>query len=172
MLVYLQMIDSPENQSKFEDIYRKYRDVAFSVAYRILGNADDAEDAVHYAFIKVIENFSKIDEIDCLKTKGYIVIIVKNRAIDIYRSRQNHPSVAYNEETVGSTVEYDGDNALAGCILKLPPRQRDVIILKYHHGYELKEVAKMLGITYTNALSIDQRAKKKLKALCEEAELV
>jgi RNA polymerase sigma-70 factor (ECF subfamily) len=47
-----------------------------------------------------------------------------------------------------------------------------VIILKYHHGYELKEVAKMLGITYANALSIDQRAKKKLKALCEEAELV
>ena len=67
---------------------------------------------------------------------------------------------------------YDGSDALAGCILKLSPRQRNLLILKYHHGYELKEVAKMLGITYSNALTIEKRAKKKLKSLCEEAELI
>ena len=80
--------------------------------------------------------------------------------------------VPYNEETVGIEMEYDEDNAWAGCILKLPPRQRQIIVLKYHHGYELKDIAKMLGITYTNALAIDNRAKKKLKALCEEADLL
>ena len=76
--------------------------------------------------------------------------------------------VPYNEETVGIQVEYSGTNDLAGCILKLPARQRHIIILKYHHGYELKEIAKMLGITYSNALKIEQRAKTRLKALCEE----
>ena len=172
MFVYLQMIDTPEERSKFEELYLLYRDTMFAVAYRILQNPHDAEDAVHHAFLKIIENIAKIGETDCPKTKGYIVTIVENRAIDLYRRKKAHPSVPYNEETVGSVVEYEGDNLLAGCILKLPPRQRDVIILKYRHGYELKEIAKMLGITYTNALAIEQRAKKKLLALYKEAELV
>lgn len=172
MFVYLQMIETPEERSKFESIYLLYRDTMYAVAYRILDNPQDAEDAVHYAFLKVIENISKISEIDCPKTKGYIVTIVENRAIDIYRRRKVHPTVPYDEKTVGTTVAYDGDDALAGCILKLSARQRSLLILRYHHGYELKEVAKMLGITYSNALTIEKRAKKKLKSLCEEAELI
>ena len=165
MFVYLQMIEAPEERSKFEELYLLYRDTMYAVAYRILQNPQEAEDAVHHAFLKIIENISKIQEIDCPKTKGYIVTIVENRAIDIYRRKKAHPAVPYNEETVGTIVEYDGDNLLAGCILKLPPRQRDIIVLKYQHGYELKEIAKMLGITYTNALAIEQRAKKKLMEL-------
>ena len=65
-------------------------------------------------------------------------------------------------------MEYDGDNTVTACILKLPERQQSILILKYHHGYELKEIAKMLGISYRNALQIEQRAKAKLRALCEE----
>lgn len=172
MLIYLLMIETPEDQSKFEAIYLKYKQMMYVIAYDILHNPQDAEDAVHHAFVKVAENISKIEEAVCPKTKGYVVTIVENRAIDIYRFKKAHPTVPYNEETVGMEMDYDEDNALAGCILKLPPRQRHIIVLKYQHGYELKEIAKMLGITYTNALAIEQRAKKKLKALCEEAELV
>ena len=169
MLIYLQTVEAPEERSKFEKIYWMYRDTMYAVAYDILKNEQDAEDAVHHAFLKIVENFSKISEIDCPKTKGYIVTIVENRAIDIYRRKKQHPESPYNEETVGLTVDPASGSTLAGCILKLPPRQRQVIILKYHHGYELKEVAKMLGISYANALSIDKRAKKQLKLLCEEA---
>ena len=107
---------------------------------------------------------------DCPKTRGYIVTIVENKAIDIYRAKQAHPMVPYSDETVGILVEYDGPNDLADCILKLPTRQRSIIVLKYHHGYELKEIAKMLSITYANALKIEHRAKKRLEALCKEAE--
>ena len=169
MLVYLQLIETKEDQHKFEIIYETYRDEMYAIANDILNNTHDAEDAVHHAFIKLAENILKIGDPKCLKTKGYIVTIVENRTIDIYRAKQAHPMVPYNEETVGIQVEYDGTNDLAGCILKLPARQRHIIILKYHHGYELKEIAKMLGITYANALKIEQRAKAKLKALCEEA---
>ena len=172
MLIYLQMIETPEERSKFESIYLLYRNTMYAVAYRILQNPQDAEDAVHHAFLKILENFSKISEVDCPKTKGYIVTIVENRAIDIYRRKKAHPAVPYNEETVGLSVDYAGDNVLAGCILKLPAQQRHILILKYHHGYESKEIAKMLGITYANALKIEQRAKQTLKAMLEKEELV
>ena len=88
MLIYLQMIESPEDKLKFEIIYQKYKQRMFAVAYDILRNPEDAEDAVHYAFLKVVENIKKIEEADCLKTKGYVVTIVENRAIDIYRFKK------------------------------------------------------------------------------------
>lgn len=169
MLIYVQMIDSPAEQSKFETIYLEYKNIMYDVAYDILHNTHDAEDAVHYAFLKIAENIHKLSEPKCPKTKGYVVTIVENRAIDIYRAKQTHPTDPYADETIGIQVEYRGPNELAGCILKLPTRQRHIIILKYSHGYELKEIAKMLGISYVNALKIEQRAKAKLRTLCEEA---
>lgn len=169
MLIYLQMIESPEDKHKFEIIYEKYRDKLFAIANDILHNEHDAEDAVHYGFMRLAENISKIGDPDCPKTRGYIVTIVENRAIDVYRAKQSHPTQPYLDETVGIEVEYNGSNELVACIAKLPARQRSIIVLKYHHGYELKAIARMLGITYANALKIEYRAKEKLKILCEEA---
>ena len=169
MLVYLQMIDSPADRSKFEIMYLEYRDTMYNAAYDILQNIYDAEDAVHYAFLKIAENMHKIGEPKCLKTRCYLVTIVENKAIDIYRAKRAHPMLPYTDEVIGNQVEYHGRNELAACILKLTTRQRQIIILKYSHGYELKEISKILGITYANALKIEQRAKAKLKEHCVEA---
>ncbi len=168
MLIYLQLIETEEDRSKFETIYLSYRDLMYHAAFGILRNVEDAEDAVHHAFVKIAEHMEKVGEADSPKTKGYVMTIVKNSAIDSYRRKQAYPSVEYSDATAGVEVPYDGDNALARCILRLPPRQRDLIILKYHHGYDLREIAAMLDISYRNALQIDQRAKANLRTLCQE----
>ena len=62
MMIYLQMIDSPEDRSKFEQIYMEYRSMMFHIANRILTNEQDAEDAVHEAFLKIAENIEKIGQ--------------------------------------------------------------------------------------------------------------
>ena len=172
MLVYLQMIETPEQKSKFEQIYLEYRDTVYAVAYKILHNESDAEDAVHQAFVKVAENIQKISEVKCPKTKGFIVTIVENRAIDVYRRKKRHPHVPFSEEHVGVAVEPDGADDLAACIAKLPARYRQVILLKYHHGYSTKEIAKLLAITVSNANKLEQRAKAKLEQLCKEAQIL
>jgi len=169
MLIYLQMIDSAANRSKFEIMYLEYRDTVYNIAYDILKNVHDAEDAVHYAFLKIAENIHKIDDPKCPKARCYLVTIVENKAIDIYRAKRTHPMLPYTDEAIGIQVEYQGSDELVGCILKLPTRQRQIIILKYCHGYELKDIAKILGISYANALKVEQRAKAKLKKICEEA---
>lgn len=168
MLIYLQMIETPEDQSKFIIMYEENRDYMYRVAFSILHNVEDAEDAVHYAFVKLAENIEKIDDPHCLKAKGYVVTIVRNRAIDVYRKKKAHPHVEYRDAFKGVTFDYDGENEVAACILKLNERQQNVLILKHHYGYDLKDVAKILGITYRNALQIEQRAKAKLRVLCEE----
>lgn len=54
------MLETPEEKSLFEQIYLEYRGLMFHVAYEILHNEQDAEDAVHQAFVKIAENIKKL----------------------------------------------------------------------------------------------------------------
>lgn len=172
MLIYLQMINSPGERSKFEILYYRYKDLMFSVAFSVLRNEREAEDAVHQAFVKIIENISKISDPKCPKTRSYVVTIVENTAINLYRRKKRHPSVPFEEWGEGIAVEYTGSNELARCMAQLPANYRQVLLLKYCHGYTAKEIAKMLGLTQANVASLLQRAKAKLEILCKEAEIL
>lgn len=77
MIIYLQMIESDEDKSKFEQLYIMYKGLMFHVAMKILKNEFDAEDAVHQAFLSLIENLKKISDVKCPKTRAYIVIITE-----------------------------------------------------------------------------------------------
>lgn len=172
MFVYLMMIDSPEDQSKFEMIYKKFKGLMFHVAYKILNNEPDAEDAVHSAFVKIAENIEKIGDAVCPKTQSYVVTIVENKAIDLYRGNQRRKSVTYLDDVSGIAVEETHIHGLSACFAKLSPRYREVILLKYYHGFSCKEIAKQLKITEANAIKIDQRAKNKLLEICKEEGLL
>lgn len=172
MLVYMLMIDSPEDRSKFQKLYMKYRNLMYHIANEILHNHHDAEDAVHQTFLSIAEHIEEIEEPICPKTKSYVVTIVENKAIDVYRRKQRHPLVEYNDENVGIVIEYNGANALGKCMSQLPARYREIIILKYVHGYTFKETAQMMGITESNAKKMALRAKDKLSAMCEEEGLL
>lgn len=167
MMIYLQMIDSPEDRSKFEQIYIEYRDLMFYIANRILNNQQDAEDVVHEAFLKVAEHIEKIGDPKCSKTKSFIVIVVENKAIDLYRKRSRHPNVELNDEVQSESVTYECENILTECIMKLPARYREVILLHYYHGYSRKEIAKILGLSYGATSQLELRAKKRLMELYE-----
>lgn len=168
MIVYLMMIDSPKEKSKFEKIYLEYKGLMYHVAYKILNNEFDAEDAVHSAFVKVAENISKIEQAVCPKTQCYVVTIVENKAIDIYRKKQRKKQVEYSEAMVGIVIDSADVHGLARCISRLRPRYRQIIFLKYYYGFNNREIAKQMDITVINAIKLDQRAKKQLQEICKQ----
>lgn len=168
MLIYLQLIDDPADRVKFEDLYRTYRGLMLYVANRILRNQQDAEDAVHEAFLAVAGNFQKISEVKCPKTKAYLVTIVENKAINRYNEKKRHPTGELAEETAGISVEYHGDDGLARCMLKLPARYREFLLLKYDQGFSIPEIAQLMGITEDASYKLHQRAKDRLETLCRE----
>lgn len=103
----------------------------------------------------------------CPKTQSYVVTIVENKAIDLYRRKQRR-GVLPLEETEELSVSPQEPMGLAECILKLPPNYRQVILLKYHQGFSCGEIAAMLGITLSAAQKLDQRAKEKLRQIAEK----
>ena len=138
------------------------------VAKKILHIEQDAEDPGHHAFLKVAENIEKIGDPKCPKTQGYIVTIADNKAIDLYRRRQKRQVVELSDDLPGVTAIYEGENTLAACILKLPARYREVILLRYYQGYSVKEVAAILGLSLSAASKLNQRAKNRLRELYEK----
>lgn len=167
MLIYLQMIDSPEERSNFEKVYHAYRGLMYHVAFQILGHKQDAEDAVHSAFVSIVEHIEKFSTPVCPKSRSLSVIIVKNKSIDIKRKRTR---IAQHEEklTEDSIIVPQTDAALdvADCILLLPERYQEMILLKYRHGYSIKEIAELMDLTPAAASKLEQRAKKKLEEIC------
>lgn len=120
MIIYLQMIESDEDKSKFEQLYIMYKGLMFHVAMKILKNEFDAEDAVHQAFLSLIENLKKISDVKCPKTRAYIVIITERKAIDIIRSRSKLVDVEFWESTYGIEIPLPGDHGLADAMARLP----------------------------------------------------
>lgn len=166
MLIYLQMIDGPADKRTFERVYAQYHRLMFQVAWDILRNQRDAEDAVHDAFVAIAKNISKISDPVCNKTQGYVVTIVRNRAIDLYRAKRRRPAEAL-DETAGAWFDAP-QGGLAAAMARLPDRDREFLLLKYGMGYTDRELAAHFRLSYAGARSLDARAKRKLKDALEE----
>lgn len=168
MLAYIQTMENDRDRARFEQIYLRYRDLMFHLANRILNNDRDAEDAVHNAFLYLVEHMEKIDGPECPKTKSYIVTVVESKAIDIYRRKSRHPQLSLEETQLGWEPDLGQAGAVARCLAQLPKRYRQVLLLKYSHGYSDGEIAQLLHITPTNAAKLVYRAKQKLDTICQK----
>lgn len=173
VMIYLSAIESPEEKIKFEELYYKYRGFMLKVASRVLRGEQDAEDAVHNAFLSLAKNMRLVPELDSLKLRGFLYVITENKAIDILRERKRRDveEPLDEDQPLYASVD-DEDRDLAWCISQLPPRYQEIILLKYSHGYSTREAASLLGVSFSAASKLDQRAKARLKELCEKEGLL
>ena len=163
-------IDTPEDKSKFEKLYRKYRDVMYCAAFGILRDQYQAEDALSQALFKLIDCLEQIKDINGEKTKAFVITITEHTAIDCYRKLRRENLTEIKEWEVYSQhaeAFYEG-NDVEDCINSLPSNYAAVLRLRYSLGYSDEEIAKMLHITKENVRSRAKRGKRKLQELLEE----
>lgn len=161
MLIYLQMIEDDADRSKFEQIYTKYRKLMLYVANQMLHNPDDAEDAVHEAFLAIAKNIKKIRTSDCLQTRNLVVIITERKSIDLIKKRSPWQSFEENENIVGVMPQMPEDSGLAQAISELPAKSREILLLRYIDGYSTREIAEMLDMN----LKAVQKSLERTRAL-------
>lgn len=150
-MIFLMMIDTPEEKRKFVILYEKYRYLMQKVATDVLQDCFLAEDAVHNAFMHLAKNVSKVDDIESVATKRYLITITKNAAIDIYRKRRIHMQKEIHideltEDVQLSYAETDVENSVLEVLKNLPVKYRDIFLLKYSANLENSEIAKLCGI--------------------------
>lgn len=166
--IYLSVLETAEDKAEFEDLYTKYRQKMYAAAYKILHNVEDAEDAVHNAFIAIADNFEKVKLIPCHKIEAYVVIIVRNTSINIYN--HNKKSAERLSELDDNQVAVEMDffenidmEELIRIISALPLMYKDILFLHYRDEYTYEEIADMLKISNGAVRKRIERAKKLLK---------
>jgi len=171
LIFFLSMLETDEDKNKFTLLYEKYRKLMFYIANQILKDDYLSEDAVEQTFVKIIENLDNISDVDCHKTKSYIVIMVRNCAINLYRQRKNHLTVSLDEdiERVDDwSFEIDEADALTRSIARLPIIYKDILTLKYVQEFPNEEIARMLGISEPTVRKRLERAKEKIQQFLNE----
>ena len=159
------MAGSPEQIRFIERCYEFYEDKMYRVAFNILHDVSSAEDAVQDAFVKLIKNkvvFEDEFSDDCRK---FIVTVVKNSAIDIYRKQSRvltEPIDAIPEIAYANAVSSESLSLSEG-ISKLPDKYKPVIECLAVKGMSVKETSDYLGISESNVRKRCERARKMLK---------
>ena len=167
LIYYLQMLDTPEEKIRFEQIYLKYRSLMYHVANSVLHNCQDAGDAVHNAFLRIIRKFSRFQNTSAEDLAPQIVVIARNEAISLLRKRKGEAPL---EDQVGLTEPSESISdyhALVASFAQLPQTYRAVMEMKLLLGYSDKEIAAKLGLTKTAVSTRISRGRRLLRDIVE-----
>src|SRR5438128_1517916 len=131
-----------KDRGALEEIFRRYRLVAYRVAYRLLSNEADALDAVQEGFVKALTHLRGFQGRSSFKT--WLLRVVSNAALDLGRQRgrreilsldavlphEREPASLFGEESVSAGLER-GDLRLAldAALAQLPEAQRRTFVL-------------------------------------------
>jgi RNA polymerase sigma-70 factor (ECF subfamily) len=162
--------------SAFNRLVLHYQGMAYNLAYRILGNADSAEDAVQDAFIKAYRNLGQYRG---GSFKAWLLRIVTNVCYDQLRHLQRRPTSSmedlavdqeYARRLVDETerpTEYALRQELASIIQEaidqLPTEQRIVMVLADVEGLSYQEISQVMDTSLGTVKSRLSRARAKLR---------
>ncbi len=154
---------------KFESLFERYYAAMMGAALRILKNDRDAEDAVQQAGEALYKNIDKITEVGGEGCYTFVILTVERKALNILKSRSRRRETALEEiPEKGVEMSAPCENAVEEAISALPPDQRQAVLLKHGMGYEIKEVAKIMGLSYSATQKLLWRAKEKLYDILTE----
>lgn len=160
------MIDNQEDIHKFEILYKKYVKLLYHVAKNTLKNEQLVEDAVCATFIRIAKNMHMIQEPISDKTMHLLLVIEKRIMLDISRKKYGKNVAKISLEEVSNLsveIDMDENSNIIKALSNLPYPYKDVLVLKYAYGYNNKEIACFLDLSFSNVEKISARGKKKLK---------
>lgn len=170
MIIFLSMLETDEDRKLFMELYSQYGDVMLRVAKKFFPNdMYTAEDAVQNAWMRVVDNFSKILAVPSKKRGAYLVIIVKNESISILRKDKQDMSL--DDDLVGVFTEAFDDNtkSIIEIIQAMPDTYRAVLEMRFVEECSTKEIAKALSLKETTVdVRIHRGRALLIKKLMEE----
>ena len=129
-----------------EDIRKavlKYSDMLYRICIVILCNEQDVQDAIQDTFCRYMEKKPSFRNEE--HEKAWLIRVATNISRDMIRFRIRHTKVSI-DELENSLVAPEQKETLKE-LLELPVKQKMVIYLHYVEGYQIKEIADILGIT-------------------------
>lgn len=145
--------------SELELAYRAHHGLVFRTAYRITGNAADAEDVLQVVFLRMLRR-PRGTQLD--SQESYLRRAAINAALDVLRSRKVERTVELPPDLPHKETP-DLRRALGRALAQLEPRSAEIFSLRFLEGFTNSQIAKMLGISSVLVAVIVHRTRKKLR---------
>lgn len=143
------------DEGALSEFFLRFKDLAFRIAYNVLGNVADAEDITQQTFVHILKKQAICNAAyqgDDYKVKSWLLAIIYNSARMQYNANKKNKTYELKEGLeVESTKETDNsiDNALSSkvhtAIFDLPEKYRIPILMRYHQDMSIDEISKTLA---------------------------
>jgi RNA polymerase sigma-70 factor (ECF subfamily) len=146
-----------KNPGAFDVFYDRHGGVAYSLAYRIVGERGAAEVVTQEAFISIWRSGARYDAARG-SVRTWMLGIVRNRAIDFLRSKAGRaPKLDFDDDSIlehrpaaeltdSEALRRETAEEVRGALDELPGEQAKVIQLAYFGGFSHSEIAGVLGV--------------------------
>ncbi|MFQ5752117.1 MAG: RNA polymerase sigma factor [bacterium] len=170
--------DKPANKSstgherKFEALVTHTQRQMVALAYRMLGNLEDARDHAQEAFVRLwkLASWPKGEK----AVLALLTRILINLCIDTLRRRRRFRFIAISDEEIEDNTKsnYDPEHVLKAteihtliesALLKLKPKQKAIFVLRDIESYAVRETAKIVGCSENNVLVNLHLARKNIR---------
>lgn len=164
--------------SAFEELVNRYKNLIFTIVYRMVGQYQEAEDITQEVFITVFDKLYQFDSNK--KFKPWIYKIATNASISALRKKKKIITLNFDDTFSLQYEEYRPDYSvdpevmferqelkefINNAIMELPDSYRTVIVLRFQMDLTNQEIADVLGVTRENIEVKVHRARKALRKI-------
>jgi RNA polymerase sigma-70 factor (ECF subfamily) len=152
-------------------VYRRYRRLVHTVAYRVLGDTGLAEDATQQAFLQA---WQAARDYEASRALGpWLARIARHAAIDVYRAGRRQIRIDDLGRSDRGVVDAPSVERLyemwevRRALLRLPARDREIVLLKHYEQFTQAEIARHLGVPVGTVKSRIFRTHRRLAGLLD-----
>jgi RNA polymerase sigma-70 factor (ECF subfamily) len=165
---------APSSWERFESLYRSSRDDLYAYVATLLRDPTTAEDVTALAFERAYRRRRTFDRRRG-EERAWLFGIARNAALDELRRRRRTARLAVDPEDLETSDQGEDGAEVAlrrttvrSALAELPAREREIIALKFHAGLSNAEMARVLGVSESNAGTLLHRAMQKLRKACDD----
>ena len=156
------------DQAAFGDLVTRYQTAVYNMAYRMLGNPTEAEDAAQEVFVRAWKQLHSFQPERRFST--WLLSIASHHCIDLLRRRR--PSAPLDDvalyvpsndpEPIETVLQGEQSDMVKNLLNTLPDKYRSVTVLRYYNDLSYDEIADMTGLTESAVKTQLHRARRML----------
>ena len=162
----------------FNRLVLRYQDQAYTLCFRLTGNADDAADATQEAFLSAYRHIAESRGV----FRAWLLRIASNCCYDLHRQRRRRPSQSLDETAArdgdegeamqiadpaigpeGLALRGETERLVQGALLQLAEDQRLAVVLCDLYGFDYQGIAEMTGVELGTVKSRINRGRRRLR---------
>ena len=147
-----------------EQLFREHHGLVFRTAYRITGNASDAEDVLQTVFLRLAGRDPSAPPLQ--NSEHYLRRAAVNAALDVVRSRHAQDTALVTDLQQADPTQGDRrelQDCLRRALARLSPEAAEVFTLRFLEGHSNREIAQMLGMSQVRVAVTVYRARQRLQ---------